>query len=192
MRDKILIPTILVATVLVAGVFAFSPVDQAGTTHNTVLAGTTGLECETTTNADVSDTTTVAITADDDFILQSVYVEFDGGDDNEDIIFDGITVIAGQGGEQNTIALGNFAIDPNTSAAGTDGVANFEMLHTDGPDINGDVQFTATLHKLVGNSITFDFTITAGTEDGNESLTITACAFINEGDADSLDVAISD
>ena len=36
--NKLMIPTILVATVMVAGIFAFMPVQQASTVHTTILA----------------------------------------------------------------------------------------------------------------------------------------------------------
>ena len=35
--NKLVIPTILLATVMVAGVFAFSPIDEASTVHNSIL-----------------------------------------------------------------------------------------------------------------------------------------------------------
>ena len=38
--NKLTIPAILVATVMVAGIFAFMPVQQASTVHDTILAGT--------------------------------------------------------------------------------------------------------------------------------------------------------
>ena len=43
MNRNLFIPAILTATVLVAGIFAFMPVEQASTIHTTVLAGTTEL-----------------------------------------------------------------------------------------------------------------------------------------------------
>jgi len=38
--NKYAIPTVLTAIVLLAGIFAFNPVEQASTVHNTILAGT--------------------------------------------------------------------------------------------------------------------------------------------------------
>jgi hypothetical protein len=40
--NKIAIPAILVATVMVAGLFAFAPVEQASTVHDTILSGLSG------------------------------------------------------------------------------------------------------------------------------------------------------
>jgi len=35
--NKLMIPAILVATVMVAGIFAFMPVQQASTVHDTII-----------------------------------------------------------------------------------------------------------------------------------------------------------
>jgi len=54
--NKFAIPTILVATVMVAGMFAFMPVEQASTVHGTISGGTsTG---ETTANTNIETTQT--------------------------------------------------------------------------------------------------------------------------------------
>ena len=47
MNKNITIPTILAATIFVAGIFAFSPVQEASTVHTTLIAGTVGLACLT-------------------------------------------------------------------------------------------------------------------------------------------------
>ena len=41
--NKLTIPAILVATVMVAGIFAFMPVQQASTVHDTIIASTTDI-----------------------------------------------------------------------------------------------------------------------------------------------------
>ena len=41
--NKLIIPTILIATVLVAGIFAFMPVEQASTVHETIIADIGGV-----------------------------------------------------------------------------------------------------------------------------------------------------
>lgn len=51
MLNKFLIPAALVATVVIAGIFAFMPVEKASTVHGT-LATSTG---QTTTNSNVDD-----------------------------------------------------------------------------------------------------------------------------------------
>jgi len=45
--NKLIIPTILTATVLVAGMFAFMPVQQASTVHTTVQANTAQFSIQT-------------------------------------------------------------------------------------------------------------------------------------------------
>ena len=46
--NKILIPSILAVTIIVAGIFAFIPIDEASTVHST-LASSTSLDTQTTT-----------------------------------------------------------------------------------------------------------------------------------------------
>jgi len=45
--NKLTIPTILVATVMVAGIFAFMPVQQASTVHDTIQANTAQFSVQT-------------------------------------------------------------------------------------------------------------------------------------------------
>jgi len=61
--NKLTIPTILVATVMVAGMFAFMPVQQASTVHTTSAGSSTDLLTLTTTplNAAATDTNTWTI-----------------------------------------------------------------------------------------------------------------------------------
>ena len=61
--NKLTIPTILVATVMVAGIFAFIPVEQASTVHTTAAGSSTDLLALTTTplNAAATDTNTWTI-----------------------------------------------------------------------------------------------------------------------------------
>lgn len=51
MTKKLVIPTILVATILVAGMFAMMPVQKVTTVHTTIQASTTGLKTVTSTPA---------------------------------------------------------------------------------------------------------------------------------------------
>jgi len=55
--NKLTIPAILVATVMVAGIFAFMPVEQASTVHTTSALAT--IEVLTLTDADVTEQTDV-------------------------------------------------------------------------------------------------------------------------------------
>ena len=49
--NKLTIPAILVATVMVAGMFAFMPVQQASTVHDTIQATTTQIQSVASTTA---------------------------------------------------------------------------------------------------------------------------------------------
>lgn len=48
-NKKLAIPAILVATVMVAGIFAFAPIENASTVHTEVIASAIGLACATET-----------------------------------------------------------------------------------------------------------------------------------------------
>jgi len=52
--NKLTIPAILVATVMVAGIFAFMPVQEASTVHTTILADTPTLKISANTKNQVS------------------------------------------------------------------------------------------------------------------------------------------
>ena len=97
--NKLTIPAILVATVMVAGMFAFMPVQQASTVHTT---GTTTLAAATFTTIglssanlandlfdasaiDVVDGMEIEITSTVDFCIQSIQIEFVGLDANDDL-----------------------------------------------------------------------------------------------------------
>jgi len=60
--NKLTIPAILVATVMVAGIFAFMPVEQASTVHDTIQA--TSLQIQTV------DSTPAAFAISDDDVLE--------------------------------------------------------------------------------------------------------------------------
>jgi len=63
--NKLTIPTILAATVMVAGIFAFMPVEQASTVHTTIQATTAQIQSVDSTAADF------AVTTDDELRISS-------------------------------------------------------------------------------------------------------------------------
>jgi len=72
--NKLTIPAILAATVMVAGIFAFMPVEQASTVHATSALAT--VEVLTFTDADVTEGTDVySLTCTGDAFVNSVYVQ---------------------------------------------------------------------------------------------------------------------
>ena len=60
--NKLAIPAILVATVMVAGMFAFMPVEQASTVHDTILAGTAQFSIQTANGNAAGNGETITIT----------------------------------------------------------------------------------------------------------------------------------
>ena len=73
--NKLTIPAILVATVMVAGIFAFIPVEQASTVHSTTL-GT--IQSVTVTDTDLETGDTLSVTCTDTAILLSIAVDVEG------------------------------------------------------------------------------------------------------------------
>ena len=72
--NKIAIPALLVATVMIAGAFAFVPVEQASTTHTS--AGNSTVETLTFTDTDVTEDTDVyTLTCTGDALVQAVRVQ---------------------------------------------------------------------------------------------------------------------
>jgi hypothetical protein len=69
---KIVIPTILTATVLIAGMFAFMPIEKAQTVHTTILAGTMepfSVACTSVTLAAADDDGDITLTVDTEPIV---------------------------------------------------------------------------------------------------------------------------
>ena len=126
-----LVPTILIATVLITGFFAFSPIDKASTIHTTII-GAGGLDFDDLSNTQLSiqvvtdsgtgitDGDTVIIDCDNDFVLLDSYWgidDFDGasfeelsiGDSAGNFItVDGVLLIGeSEAGDDSLIILGN-------------------------------------------------------------------------------------
>jgi len=55
MMNKIIIPTILVATVLIVGIFAFMPIDKVSTVHGTIILNVGGASVTTSDSVTIDD-----------------------------------------------------------------------------------------------------------------------------------------
>ena len=74
---QIIIPIILVATVVITGFFAFTPVEQASTIHSTLIGGDGGvlsLQKELEDLNDPGDEATWTFSADEDTIITSIWL----------------------------------------------------------------------------------------------------------------------
>jgi len=80
--NKLLIPSILIVTVLIAGIFAFIPVDKATTVHGTIIAAITGdtddIDDSMTINEVFADIDTATSANDDAIILDVLVTKHDG------------------------------------------------------------------------------------------------------------------
>jgi len=72
--NKLTIPSILVATVMVAGIFAFMPVEQASTVHDTIQATSVQIQTVDSTPAAfaISDADVLEITSTDAYSLIAI------------------------------------------------------------------------------------------------------------------------
>ena len=112
---KLLIPTIIVATVLLAGAIAFAPVEQASAVHTQILAGT--FEIQRITDLNVADNAgaydmDITIDVDGPSSLVALYIcDLQPGGDGDDVV--GITDITIDGGLLQTQAGADFGADAN-------------------------------------------------------------------------------
>jgi len=90
--NKIVIPALLVATVMVAGAFAFLPVEQASTIHTTTGAGLIG-ETETFTIPDggSTDTHLLTLTFSDASIVHGLRINVPTDDTTDDYDISAVT-----------------------------------------------------------------------------------------------------
>jgi len=115
--NKLLIPTILVATVMIAGAFAFMPIEKATTVHIQIIdsIGQTANVIEDratllTSGVDVACT----VTSTNDYIIIEIYLDNSpttGGDKSfriQDMFVDGVTVGGPLNAAPLTIATGDM------------------------------------------------------------------------------------
>jgi len=90
--NKLVIPASLVAIVMVAGMFAFAPVEQASTIH-TISGSGLIVETDTVTLADGSGTSssTVTLTFSDDALLYGLRIQVPTDDSTDDYDINTIT-----------------------------------------------------------------------------------------------------
>jgi len=72
---KIVIPTIVLATVLLAGFITLMPVERANAVHTTILAATTDVVVDTVDeDGDIDNDSTLRVTSTQPFCIMSLYV----------------------------------------------------------------------------------------------------------------------
>jgi len=172
--NKLVIPTILLATVMVAGMFAFMPVEQASTVHDTVRSNTLEIIDVATTpaNFDITDDDELRITSDNPFNIIGINCVQVDSDNAEHIL-------------ETQIVITN-----RPTATGTDAANNYDNVSADIPIVGGgQITFQliddADFGKYVANGgdfIVFDFGTL--TDDGDADETIDCNVQVNSA-ADS-------
>jgi len=176
---KILIPTILVATIMVAGMFAFIPVEQASTVHDTIRSNTVEIIDVATTpaNFDLTSNDELRITSNNPFAILGINcVQVDTGD-GEDI-------------DSTAIVVTN-----RVTAAGTDATNAYDQVSADVPGVaNGQITFqliddsdTGNYVANGGHYIVFDFGTLSSDGSGDETID---CQVQVSSNADSTVTAV--
>ena len=170
--NKLTIPTILVATVMVAGIFAFMPVEQASTVHTTIQDTQLTFKTTTDTQATVTAGQIITIDLDAPFTLVSLSVSCTqgvsatacAGDEDMDLVsytVDGsqantltITAVTGAGGPgTSTVVIGSSGA---LAGAGITAADNITILMAN--DIasagTGDFDITVSVTVLVEGDTT--------------------------------------
>ena len=152
----------MAVTVLLAGFFAFSPVDQAVTVHTTIIAASYGPACATesvTMDAGAPDNDTISFTFDDPVVLVTLRGEatgtYTGGADGwgvDVLTLDTVTIDIGAG-------PGVDAIDPDE-----------EILH----------QFDFTNDIIVQSNITFTINDTDNDLDPSDVIDFAFCVIVTD------------
>jgi len=100
MNNKLIIPAILAATVLIAGIFVLMPVEKASTVHTTILAANVQLRTDsvTVTTTGVGDDAVITISSDKDYTVIDIVIDmsaWDAGDvvQVEDFAIGGVNFI---------------------------------------------------------------------------------------------------
>jgi len=176
--NKLTIPVILVATVLIAGIFAFMPVEKAQTVHDILLAS--GVQFRTLSDTCTSTGTTndclITISSDKDYLVWDISVDMSAWDAGD------------------TVQVEDFAIG---------GVNFLEAVDTNIRTYNGDQTIDLKTFEVQrclltcdqdgipaqgGTDITFELDITA-LDEAPESIPITV-TFLTAPDA-IIDVTIT-
>lgn len=181
--NKLLIPTILAATVLIAGVFALMPVQEASTVHTTIQ--NSQLQIKTTSDTAVTVTAAQVVTIDLNAPFELVSVAFEctsiiptGGDDDttcqDEESMDVATFTIDGSTPGNTVTLGLLA-GLNT--------AEVRVLFLDG-DTAGAANDLAGLNLKAADRIAFTMAndITDSTAADNDFDMTVRIVVITQGD----------
>lgn len=102
----------LAATVLVAGIFAFMPIEQASTVHTQIQS--TQLEFKSDTSAAAKGAgADYTLTCDKGCIVEAIYIDDDDATDGHDNFFTTITITNIIGTETSTVDFADQTLDPN-------------------------------------------------------------------------------
>ena len=161
MMNKFAIPTILTVTVLLAGMFAFSPVEEATTVHTTIQATSMQIQTIDSTDANfaLDDNDVMNISSTDAYSILGIECTFAEPDNGSTDATDGVTFTVDGAAATNGPDLG----DPGTTTT--------DRILTDASDY---------VSEGGANSVIMDWGVITG-EDGDETIDCTV-HFLASGD----------
>jgi len=114
--NKLIIPAILVATVMVAGIFAFMPVEQATTVHTTILAQQSERDVAVHIGTDIGVGTIdlIDVTVDKDFTVEIGQFLVDSTSTGGTVIVEQIIIEDGAGVDFETINISDVTVTADT------------------------------------------------------------------------------
>jgi len=83
--NKLVIPTILTATVLIAGIFSFMPIDKATTVHDSIIGSGLALIIKSDNGTGITDADRIVLDCDKDFTVREIYFTVTNLDVDEQI-----------------------------------------------------------------------------------------------------------
>jgi len=160
----------------VAGIIAFSPVEQVSTPHNAIFASTTGIACasETVDMGDEIDNDTITFTFDQPILIHGITFNGAANMAGDTLGFDGTVTVDG-------------AIETLSFGAFEENLADAPDLtwQNEGPWTVSPIYVGSTLDILADDN-------DATTIDANDDFTVTFCGLVeNAGNFDGDDVAFA-
>jgi len=171
-NKKLTIPVILSATILIAGIFAFAPIENASSTHVETIASTVGLACATETVTLSAGIDGNAITLTYTPALQLLGLRVTINDSDDAIGFDALATV--NGAEVQTAAV-------------------VESIDNEGDEILSQMDTNVPLTLAAGGALV----LTVDDDDGSDMestdvITFQSCVLVSDPtNFDATDILIS-
>jgi len=174
--NKIAIPALMVATIMVAGIFAFAPVEQVSTTH--ALSGSGPIVSSVTSTIlddDSADTHTITYTFSDDALVYGMHIELGTTESSDN--WDILTVTSKGLALNEDTAFGNPSVNVDIDYAWlqTSSFESIPLVLESGDTIVLAIAEEDTTDGATSETLTVTFTYTAndGTSISTSAVVVT-------------------